>query len=414
MLLAAALFLLLSVAYAFSIGIRASQGASITGDEPLYLLTTQSLLADGDLDLSNQYAGKSYKAFFDHPDDLWLQSEPLPDGRPLSPHNPGLSVLVMPGFALGGLVGAQVQLMLLAAATMSLAFVLADRLNGRRAISWAVALGVGLTATAFIYFTEIYPEFPAALALVAAMLLVARQRRLGLVDGLWLVAALSAMCWLGTKYAPLVLAVSGYFLLKADGRGRIALLVAGGISAIVFAWFHLHVYGSLTPYGAGVVYAQWNTIEILGQHIEFAERYYRLCGIFIDRQFGIGRWAPLPLAVVPMGLLIARTPPWGKIAVALLGAYTLAITVGLALAAHAQEIAIAVDPFDMSYPPFQGLAGLFPWYSWWTAETWWLTWFWLTLAGLVTGAMVWTDIVGGTRRLGRTVGHWRNRSATCA
>ena len=54
LLCAVALFLLLSVAYAFSVDIRATQGASISGDEPFYLLTTQSLLADGDFDLRNQ------------------------------------------------------------------------------------------------------------------------------------------------------------------------------------------------------------------------------------------------------------------------------------------------------------------------------------------------------------------------
>ena len=166
LLSAAALFLLLAVAYAFSVDIRATRGASITGDEPFYLLTTQSLLSDGDFDLRNQYEARSYESFFDHPDGLWQQSVPLPDGRLLSPHNPGLSALLIPGFALGGLTGAQVQLLLMAAATMSLTFMLADRLTGQRTVSWAVSLGVGLTATAFIYSSEIYPEFPAALALV--------------------------------------------------------------------------------------------------------------------------------------------------------------------------------------------------------------------------------------------------------
>ena len=56
--------------------------------------------------------------------------------------------------------------MALGAATMALAFVLADRLTGRRVLSWLVTLGVGLSATAFIYSTEIYPEFPGALAMV--------------------------------------------------------------------------------------------------------------------------------------------------------------------------------------------------------------------------------------------------------
>ena len=451
-LLAVALFLMLAATYVFSVDIRATRGASITGDEPFYLLTTQSLLSDGDFDLRNQYDTRSYQSFFDHPDDLWFQSVPQDDGRLLSPHNPGLSFLVIPGFALGGLLGVQTQMLLLAAATLALAFVLADRLTGYRTTCWVVTLGVGLTATAFIYSTEVYPEFPAALALVVALLLVTRKPLPGIADGLWLAAVLSVMCWLGTKYAPLVLIVSAYFLLKAERRGSIALVLAGGISAAFYAAFHLYLFGGLTPYGNNAVYAQWNTVEILAGHVEFGERYYRLWGIFIDRQFGIGRWAPLllaavpglallavgrgalrlvlalvlaqlliatfvaitmmgwwfagrtmltvlPLLVIPIALVVARTPLWGKISVSLLGIYSLAITLGLAAAGRAGEITIAVDPFDMAFPPFQGLAGLFPLYTWWTTETWALTFFWLTLGGLATGATIWPEVSAGWQRV---------------
>ena len=452
LLAAATLFLLLCIAYSFSIDIRATRGASITGDEPFYLLTTQSLLADGDFDLTNQYETRSYESFFNHPDELWRQSVPQSDGDLLSPHNPGLSFLVIPGFGLGGLKGAQIQLMVLGAATMALAFVLADRLTGRRALSWFATLGVGLSATAFIYATEIYPEFPGALLLVLSLLLVTRERALSVLDGLLLSAILTIMCWLGIKYAPLALLVAGYFLLKAGRDGRIALLTSGVASAGFYAWFHLTLFGSLTPYSVNAVYAGWNSAEILGGHIEWGERYYRLWGLFIDQRFGIGRWAPLllaavpglallafarwpqklvlglilghmmvatfvaitmmgwwfpgrtlltvlPLFVVPVVMVIARASLWGRISVAVLGALTLAITAGLAQAGRAQEITIAVDPFDMAFPAFQGLSGLFPLYTWWTTETWWLTYFWLALAGLVTGAIVWPEIVGLLRKL---------------
>ena len=445
---AVTLFLLLSIAYAFSADIRASRGSSITGDEPYYLLTTQSLLKDGDFDLRNQYAAKSYKSFFDHPNDLWHQSVPRPgDGRLLSPHNPGLSFLVIPGFALGGLAGAQTQLLLLAATTMALAFVLAARVSGHGYVSWVVALFVGLTATAFIYSTEIYPEFPAALTLVISLLLVTRQREYdeyGVVDGLLLAVALTAMCWLGVKYAPLALLVSGYFLLKANRAGQIALVFAGTASAGLFVWFHLHLFGSLTPYSLNVVYAGWSTTDIVGGHAGFWERYYRLWGLFIDQRFGIGRWAPLllaavpgmallavadlrhrlalvlilaqvvvatfvaitmmgwwfpgrtllavlPLFVLPVGLLVVRAPLWGRIVITLLGVMTLATTLGLAIAGRTGEITIAVDPFNMGFPPFRGLAGLFPNYTLWTTETWWLTIFWLAIAILVVGATIWPD-----------------------
>ena len=411
----------------------------------LEALTTQSLLTDGDFDLRNQYATKSYKSFFDHPNDLWYQSVPRQnDGRLLSPHNPGLSILLIPGFALGGLAGAQTQLLLLAAAAMSLSFLLATRLSGQPLLSWIVALGVGLTATAFIYSTEIYPEFPAALALVISLLLVTRQRESGVADGLLLAAALTAMCWLGVKYVPLALLVSAYFLLKTDRAGRIAPVSAGSVSASLFVWFHLHLFGSLTPYSLNVVYAGWSTTDIVGGHAGFGERFYRLWVLFIDQRFGIGRWAPLlltavpgmallavsdlrhrlalaliivqiaiatfvaitmmgwwfpgrtmlavlPLFALPIVLVIVRAPLWGRIIVALLGAMTLATTIGLAIAGRAEEVTIAVDPFEMRFPPFQGLAGLFPNFTLWTTETWWLSIFWLTIAVLVTGATVWSD-----------------------
>ena len=453
LLSAAALFLLLCVAYSFSVDIRSTRGASISGDEPFYLLTTQSLLADGDFDLRNQYETRSYESFFDHPDGLWQQSVPKPDdGQLLSPHNPGLSILVIPGFALGGLVGAQVQLLLLGAATMALAFLLADRLTSRRLLSWIVTLGVGLSATAFIYSTEIYPEFPAALALVLSLLVVTREKSLGPTDGLLLAVILTVMCWLGVKYAFLAVPVSAYFMLRADRDGRLALLASGVASAAFFAWFHWHLFGGLTPYGVNVVYAGWNTSDILGGHVDWGERYYRLWGLFIDRRFGIGRWAPLllvavpgmallamgrphlrlavsliviqmliatfvaitmmgwwfpgrtmltvlPLLVLPVVMLVAKTPLWGRVVVALLGAMTLATTYGLAMAGRSREITIAVDPFDMTFPAFQGLAGLFPLYTWWTIETWWLTYFWLALAGLVTSAITWNEVMVFCNRL---------------
>ena len=446
LLSAAALFLLLAVAYIFSMDIRASRGASITGDEPFYLLTTQSLLQDGDLDLTNQYEARSYESFFDHPDGLWKQSTPLPDGRLLSPHNPGLSVLLIPGFALGGLIGAQVQLLLMAAAAMTLAYLLADRLCRNRLICWGMTLAVGFSATAFIYSTEVYPEFPAALALLACLLLVTRRSEMSAMDGVWLTVGLSAICWLGVKYVPLALLVAAYFVWKADSGGRTTLLILGGLSGAFFIWFHLVTFNSLTPYNVNVVYAGLSSVALVDSHVEFADRIYRLWGLFVDRRFGIGRWTPvfliaapalilllrggsekrlifgligiqiliavfvaitmmgwwfpgrtlvttLPLLAIPLALLAERSGPalrWSVMAMAL---YGLAVTAALAYAGHTGEVTIAVDPFDMGFPPFRLLAWAFPIYTHWDWHTWLMTFVWLTAAA----ASVWF-IVRGVQR----------------
>jgi hypothetical protein len=414
-------FLILCGAYAASVDIRASRGAAITGDEPFYLLTTQSLLQDGDLDLRNQEAARSYEAFFDHPEGLWRQSVPRPDGTLLSPHNPGLSILLLPGFALGGLAGAQAQLAVLAALTFVLAWALAVRVTGSAGWSAAAALAVGLSASPFIYATEVYPELPAALALLAALHLSLGARP-GPLRALGVAAALTVLMWLGVKYAPLAGLVGLWVLWRADQPGRLALSGAGALSGAAYVWWHLHTFGALTPYSVGVVYAGEDTATVLGRHLAFLERAYRLVGLLADERFGLARWSPVllvsvaglgalarrgglarllvalvgaqvgvaafvaitmmgwwfpgrtlitvvPLLVVPLALVLARGGHTVHALTGALAAYTLAVTGALAWAGHAREVVIAVDPFTLRFAPFRALAFLFPDYRAWGWET---------------------------------------------
>ncbi len=428
------MFLILVLAYSFSVEIRASRGAKITGDEPFYLLTTQSLIQDRDLNLRHQYATESYKEFFDHPGGLWRQSVPLDDGTLLSPHNPGLSVFVIPGFWLAGLAGAQWELLLLAALTFSLAYSLWARLTGAFLVSWLATLAVALTASAFVYSTEVYPEIPAALALIVSLILVSLGGKAGPWRAIFLALSLTAMVWMGVRYAPLSALVGLYFLAIAGPSGRVALVGAGTLAAGSFIWFHLDVFGTLTPYSVGTVYAGHSTLQVLDQHIAYGDRIYRLWGLFIDQRFGLARWAPvllpavlgmvlllwhkglprLVIALVAAQVLIAtfvaitmmgwwfpgRTmvtvmplfalplvvlmkdkgmAPW--LLMGVLALYSLAVTGSLGYAGHTGEITLAVDPFDMSTPLFAGLAPLFPKYTSWTAHTWALTATWLAMAG---------------------------------
>ena len=129
----------------------------------------------------------------------------------LSPHNVGLAVLLLPGFAVDGLVGAQVQLVLTAALTWALAFVLALRFTGARPwLVWLATVAVALSATGFIYSSEVYPEMPAGLVLVGALLLSTSEERPGVGRMLLLVVLLSTLPWLGAKYAPLAALVALY------------------------------------------------------------------------------------------------------------------------------------------------------------------------------------------------------------
>jgi hypothetical protein len=441
---AISLFLLLVAAYSFSVGLRATRGASITGDEPFYLLTTQSLLDDGDLDLRQQYERASYRSFFDHTSGLWQQSVPDQGGQLLSPHDPGLSLLLIPGFAPSGLRGAQIEMLLLAATTFALAFVFTARESGATLLSWLVTAAVGLSATAFVYATEIYPEMPAALCLVLSLLLL-RTASTRLWQPVALVLLLSALPWLSIKYLPLAVLLAAFYFWQAAGRDR-ALFVAVAVpAAISYVWFHLAVFGHLTPYSVNTVFEGASTSTVLQSHVAFEERVYRLWGLFIDRRFGIARWAPLlllllpalplllrggrqalltggliltqlliatfvavtmmgwwfpgrtlmavlPLCPLPLVLLCLRLSPRLRLLMAALAVYTLAITATLVVAARSGQVTLAVDPFDLDSGLFQAPARLFPQYTAWGNDTALLTIAWFTLGSVLTLALYRTDL----------------------
>ena len=434
---AIAIFAILILVYVASIDIRATRGASITGDEPFYLITTQSLIEDRNLDLRRQYELHSYESFFDHPDGLWTQSSARDNGKLLSPHNPGLSIFIIPGFKFGGLIGVQIQMMAVASLTFSLAYILLVRITGRLWISWLATITVAVTSTAFIYSTEIYPEFPAALLLIISLLIIPRINQSGIWQAIGLLLCLSAIVWLGVKYAPLagLVAMWGFWRMTPSARG--VFLVSTILSASLFVWFHLDTFGGLTPYSVNLVYAGDGTISILGDHFDFTKRLYRPLGLFVDQRFGIARWAPilllvipaapllwkidalsrlvltlllvqiliatfvvvtmmgwwfpgrtlvtvLPLMALPLTILFTQSPTWVRILLGVLSAYSFVVTALLAVSGHAREVVIAVNPFEMSSNLFQFISPIVPDYRMWDGHTWTLTFIWLSVIGILT------------------------------
>lgn len=390
-------FLLVVVVGQLAVGMRASRTASVTGDEPFYLLTTQSLASDGDLDLADEYRNGEERRFWDGTVPLWKQMEPTPDGRLLAPHDPGLSLLSLPAYRLAGLPGVQRLLVVMWAAAMACAAVLARRAG---APAWAAVLGavaVGVGAPGMVYASQVYPEGPAALCLALALLVVTGERARPVL----LAAPLVALAWLGVKYVPLGTVVAAAWAWRfRDDRRALALaalpvVVAGGH----YLWWHLHTFGGLTPYASNGVWAGEGTATILDRHLALSGRPYRLYGLFIDARFGLFRWLPaavlaawglrrrtavhgavvatavvlgtfvwvtimgwwfpgrplivaLPALVVLVAVGAARLPRTA----AVLSAWSLAVSLAVVWQARAGAIHLAVDPFEMGLPlPARGL-----------------------------------------------------------
>ncbi|MPZ15727.1 MAG: hypothetical protein GEU73_15120, partial [Chloroflexi bacterium] len=215
---AAGVALLLGVLFQLGVPLRGSFGANVTGDEPFYLLTTESLLSDGDFDLTNQYATEAYRRFFDGDGPLWYQSVPTGDGRLLSPHNIGLSVLVLPAYAVGGVAWVKAFLALLGGLTAGWTYLLCRRaLAGRRGSLLAVLL-LGISAPFFVYTSQIYPEMPAALLTTIVVWLNLGPRG-SIRRGVGVAAVLAVLMWLGAKYAPVAGVLGGLTLLRLTWHG---------------------------------------------------------------------------------------------------------------------------------------------------------------------------------------------------
>lgn len=287
-------FLVVLVAGQLAVGTRASRTAPVTGDEPFYLLTTQSLASDGDLDLEDEYRHGEERRFWDGTIPLWRQMEPTADGRLLAPHDPGLSLLVLPAYELGALRAVQRFLVVLWAAAMACAALLARRAG---APEWSAALGavvVGAAAPGVVYASQVYPEGPAALCVALALLVVTGQR-----GRPWAVAAvLVALAWLGVKYVPVAAVLGAAWAWRFRGERRALVTAALPLAAAAghYLWWHVHTFGGLTPYGANVVWAGEGTATIVERHLAVSGRLYRLYGLFVDARFGLFRW--LPVAVV--------------------------------------------------------------------------------------------------------------------
>ena len=120
------------------------------GDEPHYLVITQSLLLDGDLKIENNHTRGDYQVYY--------AGRLAPhyvrrgaNGEIYSIHAPGVSALVAPAFAVGGYHGAVLFLLVIAACGSALAWHLAWLASGQPSAAWFGWAAVTLSATTIFH-----------------------------------------------------------------------------------------------------------------------------------------------------------------------------------------------------------------------------------------------------------------------
>jgi len=297
---ATAAALLAAVFAAAGIGVRATDGGQAAVDEPQYLLSALSLAEDGDLDIADELADTRALPFHQAP--LPVQTQVRLDGSQVSPHDPLLPLLVAPAVGAGGWVAAKTLLAGLAGVLAALTVWVGVRRLGAPLGLTAAVVATGFTSAPLaVYGQQVYPELPAALAVLAAVAaLTGRMRGAGVAV---LVLAVTALPWLSVKYAPVaaVLAVTGLVLLCRGGRRLVAGVVAGTLALAGLGYLAAHrmIYGGWTAYASADHFQSSGEVGVLGFAPDFAGRSTRLVALLVDRDFGLVAWQPAFLLVVP-------------------------------------------------------------------------------------------------------------------
>lgn len=292
---------------------RSTYGATTSADEPHYLLTAIALAERGTLDVGPELDEQAWRAFSEG--GLSRQVEAT-SGRRVVPHDPLLPALLAGpvgvfGWRAGRLALAVVNGLL----AVLLAWTAMRRLDLRPSTAAATTLVATTSAPLVVYGSQVYPELPAALAVVAAL-------AAGLGPPGWrtcaaVVVAVVALPWLSVKYVPVaaVLAILHLVRLWRAGHGRLAGAIVATYAALGAGYVagHLAWYGGLTVYATGDFFAQHGgQLAVVGTDPDYLGRARRLVGLLLDRGFGLAAWQPAWLLTFPAfaALLRRRPQPW--------------------------------------------------------------------------------------------------------
>lgn len=298
-----------------------------TADEPHYLLLSHSLVFDHDFDLANNYARGDYRRFY--PAMIDHHTVANARGQELPVHDVGISVLLVPGYAMAGRLGAMFELNIFGAFLALGIFALGMKLEATpRAALTAWAL-FAFTSPLAIYSSQIYPEIVGAGLITWAVVAHIRftesrkWRYLGLAA-----SALALLPWFSIRYwfllGPMLAIMVLHLMLAIKNRARIILkglaviFIPLLVSVALFGAFDWYYYQTLTP-NAGYVLFMRHRPSLFTLHF-----LPGVAGLLFDRAFGLLTTAPVYLLAIAGCSVLWRRQRWeGALVVSPAAAYVL-------------------------------------------------------------------------------------------
>lgn len=300
----------------FSLGFYLSLSAKIlsplhvlVGDEPSYLMITDSLSKDGDVILNNNYREKAYLRFF--PGEYPRYANIGKNGGLYPRHGVGLPFLLVPFYRLGDWLDHMVFfprscMNLLTALLVVNLYLLAYEMSKNFKGSLVTALLFGFTTPVLFFSYQIYPEVPAGLILLYAF----RKWRLLDQKPLWyptlIGLAIALLPWFGTKYIILSLALfllTGFSLIRYRSNfsywSSFLFLLPIFLSGVLHAAFIYSMYETFLPtafYTGPASFTQEKTgLAYIFDNLEFKIKrgLAGILGVFLDQRIGLLFHSPL-------------------------------------------------------------------------------------------------------------------------
>jgi hypothetical protein len=287
-------------------------GATFGGDEPHYLMIAESLLRDGDVDLADNYAARSYERFLQP--GAAISPHVLPGRKPggqYSFHSPGTAAVLLPFYALGGAFG-KAGIILLVRFGLSLfgallglqMYLYALRKFGKDRVSLLLWLLFSFTVPVFFYSIHVYPEIIVSLFAFTAYRVFRFSEKIGRFALAGLGLLVSSFVWFhALKYFFILVPLLLYGLWVVARKHRsprdaVWLLAPAAVNLGLYFLFQYSIYGSLNPTSVswqGAMDGQ-QTVGFLKELLTGIPLRFRidtLLGYFLDQRDGLLFTAPV-------------------------------------------------------------------------------------------------------------------------
>jgi hypothetical protein len=265
------------------------KGVHLSGDEPHYLMIAQSIVEDGDFDLSNNLENRTYTRYL--PVEIPLHGK-IYRGKAVSYHMPGVSFLLVPFYALFILLNSLIPAPLffrLVASLISAFFALGLFTLLKQQFPEKKIFGLWLLFLCLypliFHAVHLYPELPAAALMMWAFIFFFGEKKKPWLSGL----LISLVAWFHVKYYPALIALSVIMILSMIKRkqwkslGQFFIFPLANLLLLLI--YTRTLYGSFNP--AAIFPGENYFLAPLALRIKVLLAY------FLDQRDGLLFYSPL-------------------------------------------------------------------------------------------------------------------------